>query len=55
MNMNGVEQAILEKFYRDGKVAVWMGYDDVPNILLYLFENSSSVYVSGRYTVFKRA
>ena len=55
MNMNGVEQAILEKFDRDGRVLVWMGYDDISNILLYLFSNSSSIYVSGRYTVFERA
>lgn len=53
--MNGIEETIIEKFQRDGKVAVWMGYDDVSNILSYLFANSSSVYVSGRYTIFKRA
>jgi len=53
--MNGLEQAVLEKFQRDGKVAVWMGRDDLSNILSYLFENSSSIYVHGRYTIFKRA
>ena len=53
--MNGLEQAVLEKFQRDGKVAVWMGRDDVANILSYLFTHSESVYVHGRYTVFKRA
>lgn len=53
--MNGLEQAILEKFRRDGRVAVWMGRDDVSSILSYLFTHSESVYVNGRYTVFKRA
>ena len=53
--MNGIEQALLEKFDRDGRVLVWMGYDNVSNILSYLFANSSSVYVSGRYTIFERA
>lgn len=53
--MNGLEQAVLEKFERDGKVAVWMDRDDISNILSYLFANSSEVYVNGRYTVFKRA
>lgn len=53
--MNGLEQAILEKFQRDGKVAVWMDRDDVGNILSYLFMHASSVYVNGRYTIFKRA
>ena len=53
--MNGLEEAIIEKFKRDGKVAVWMGYDDVANILSYLFTHSESVYVNGRYTIFKRA
>ena len=53
--MNGLEEAIIEKFNRDGKVAVWMGRDDVSNILSYLFANSSTIYANGRYTVFKRA
>lgn len=53
--MNGLEQAIVEKFWRDGRVAVWMGHDDLSSILLYLFTHSESVYVNGRYTVFKRA
>ena len=53
--MNGLEEAIVEKFQRDGKVAVWMDRDDVGNILSYLFTHSESVYVNGRYTVFKRA
>ena len=53
--MNGLEQAILEKFQRDGKVAVWMERDDISNILSYLFAHSSLIYVHGRYTVFKRA
>jgi len=53
--MSGLEQALLEKFDRDGRVLVWMGYDDVSNVLSYLFTNSSSVYVSGRYTIFERA
>ena len=53
--MNGLEQAILEKFDRDGKVAVWMGYDDVSNILSYLFSHATTIYVNGRYTIFKRA
>lgn len=53
--MNGLEQAILEKFDRDGKVAVWMGRDDVSNIILYLFSHASSIYFNGRYTIFKRA
>ena len=53
--MNGLEQAILEKFERDGRVAVWMDRDDISNILSYLFAHSSHVYVDGRYTVFKRA
>ena len=41
--MNGLEQAILEKFDRDGKVAVWMGRDDLTNILLYLFAHAKTV------------
>ena len=53
--MNGLEEAIVEKFDRDGKVAVWMDRDDISNILLYLFSHASSIYVNGRYTVFKRA
>lgn len=53
--MNGLEQAVLEKFQRDGKVAVWMGHDDVSNILSYLFAHSATIYANGRYTVFKRA
>ena len=53
--MNGLEEAILEKFQRDGKVAVWMGRDDLSSILSYLFAHSSSIYVDGRYTIFKRA
>ena len=53
--MNGLEQAIVEKFDRDGKVAVWMDRDDVTNILSYLFANSATIYANGRYTVFKRA
>lgn len=53
--MNGLEQAILEKFERDGRVAVWMERDDVANILTYLFANSATIYVNGRYTIFKRA
>ena len=53
--MNGLEQAIVEKFDRDGKVAVWMDRDDVTNILSYLFANSATIYANGRYTIFKRA
>ena len=53
--MNGLEEVIIEKFNRDGKVAVWLDRDDVGNILSYLFIHASSVYVSGRYTIFKRA
>lgn len=53
--MNGLEKAVLEKFDRDGKVAVWMDRDDISNILSYLFAHSSSIYVDGRYTIFKRA
>ena len=53
--MNGLEEAIVEKFNRDGKVAVWMGRDDLSNILSYLFTHSETVYVHGRYTIFKRA
>ena len=53
--MNGLEEAIIEKFKRDGKVAVWMDRDDVANILSYLFAHSSSIYADGRYTIFKRA
>lgn len=53
--MNGLEQAIVEKFNRDGKVAVWMDRDDVSNILSYLFAHSETIYVNGRYTIFKRA
>lgn len=53
--MNGLEQAVLEKFERDGKVAVWMDRDDISNILSYLFAHSSLIYVHGRYTIFKRA
>lgn len=53
--MNGLEQAIVEKFDRDGKVAVWMDRDDISNILSYLFAHSKTIYVSGRYTIFKRA
>jgi len=53
--MNGLEQAIVEKFDRDGKVAVWMGRDDLTNVLSYLFAHAETVYVYGRYTVFKRA
>ena len=53
--MNGLEQSIIEKFNRDGKVAVWLERDDVGNILSYLFIHSSSIYISGRYTIFKRA
>ena len=53
--MNGLEEAILEKFQRDGKVAVWMDRDDISNILSYLFAHSSSICVDGRYTIFKRA
>ena len=53
--MNGLEQAILEKFDRDGKTIVWMGHDDVSNILSYLFAHSETIYFNGRYTVFKRA
>ena len=53
--MNGLEQAILEKFQRDGKVAVWMGRDDLSNVLSYLFAHAETVYFNGRYTVFKRA
>lgn len=53
--MNGLEQVILEKFQRDGKAIVWMGHDDVSNILSYLFANSATIYANGRYTVFKRA
>lgn len=53
--MNGLEEAIVEKFNRDGKVAVWLERDDVANILSYLFSHASSIYVNGRYTIFKRA
>lgn len=53
--MNGLEEAIVEKFQRDGKVIVWMERDNVSNILPYLFAYSSSIYVDGRYTIFKRA
>ena len=53
--MNGLEEAILEKFQRDGKTIVWMGHDDVSNILSYLFAHSATIYVSGGYTIFKRA
>lgn len=53
--MNGLEQALVEKFDRDGRVAVWMGHDNLSNILSYLFAHASVVYVNGRYTVFKRA
>ena len=53
--MNGLEQAIIEKFHRDGKTIVWMGHDDVTNILSYLFAHSETIYVSGGYTIFKRA
>lgn len=53
--MNRLEQAIVEKFNRDGKVAVWMDRDDVSNILSYLFAHSETIYVNGRYTIFKRA
>ena len=53
--MNGLEEAIIEKFHRDGKTIVWMGHDDVSNILSYLFTHSATIYVSGRYTIFKRA
>lgn len=52
--MNGLEQAILEKFDRDGKVAVWLGHDDLSSILSYLFIHSASIYFNGRYTIFKR-
>ena len=30
--MNGLEEAIIEKFHRDGKTIVWMGHDDVSKI-----------------------
>lgn len=53
--MNGLEQALIEKFDRDGRVAVWMGHDNLSNILSYLFAHAAVVYVNGRYTVFKRA
>ena len=53
--MNGLEEAIVEKFHRDGKVAVWMERDDVANILSYLFSHATTIYVNGRYTIFKRA
>ena len=53
--VNGLEQAIVEKFNRDGKVAVWMGRDDLSNVLSYLFAHAETVYFNGRYTVFKRA
>mgnify|MGYP001171391509 FL=1 len=53
--MNGLEEAIVEKFQRDGKVAVWMGHDDLSSILSYLFAHSKTIYVNGRYTIFKRA
>lgn len=53
--MNGLEEAIIEKFKRDGKVIVRMGHDDVSNILSYLFAHSATIYTDGRYTVFKRA
>ena len=53
--MNGLEQAIIEKFHRDGKTIVWMDRDDISNILSYLFTHSESIYVNGRYTIFKRA
>jgi len=53
--MNGLEEAILEKFNRDGKVIVWMDRDDISNILSYLFAHSKTIYVNGRYTIFKRA
>ena len=52
--MNGLEQAILEKFNRDGKVAVWLGRDDLSSILSYLFAHSATIYANGRYTIFKR-
>lgn len=52
--MNGLEQAILEKFQRDGKTIVWLGHDDIANILSYLFTHSKSIYIHGRYTIFKR-
>ena len=54
-DMNGLEQALLEKFDRDGRAVVWMGYDDVSNISSYLFAHSSSIYINGRYTIFERA
>ena len=53
--VNGLEQAIVEKFNRDGKVAVWMGRDDLSNVLSYLFAHAKTIYVHGRYTIFKRA
>ena len=52
--MNGLEQSITEKFNRDGKVAVWLGRDDLSSILSYLFAHSATIYANGRYTIFKR-
>ena len=52
--MNGLEETILEKFQHDGKAIVWLGHDDLSSILSYLFAHSKTIYVNGRYTIFKR-